>query len=164
MQRHTNKPHADIYSTKINKLIAGTLKLPTYLLPRSPHGAAMISRKGTQQMKKPVPLILLGSFPDQLERQKRGEPENQGLLAKRRENRGGGVMHVVKTNNDQPTVSPDGMWTVFGPVWPTSLLKRRMLANVPRDMTSSFPRRDPYELKSRGVNLSHANHSIQSVI
>jgi len=27
-----NKPHAHIYSAKINKCIAGTLKLPTYLL------------------------------------------------------------------------------------------------------------------------------------
>jgi len=34
-----NKPHAHIYSAKINKWIAGTLKLPTYLRPRSPHGA-----------------------------------------------------------------------------------------------------------------------------
>jgi len=34
-----NKPHAHIYSAKINKCIAGTLKLPTYLWPRSPHGA-----------------------------------------------------------------------------------------------------------------------------
>jgi len=25
-----NKPHAHIYSAEINKLIAGTLKLPTY--------------------------------------------------------------------------------------------------------------------------------------
>jgi len=33
-----NKPHAHIYSAKINKWIAGTLKLPTYLRPRSPHG------------------------------------------------------------------------------------------------------------------------------
>jgi len=34
-----NKPHAHIYSTEINKWIAGTLKLPTSLQPRSPHGA-----------------------------------------------------------------------------------------------------------------------------
>jgi len=34
-----NKPHAHIYSAEINKWIAGTLKLPTYLRPRSPHGA-----------------------------------------------------------------------------------------------------------------------------
>ena len=33
----TNKPHS--HSAQINKLIAGTLKLPTYLRPRSPHGA-----------------------------------------------------------------------------------------------------------------------------
>jgi len=34
-----NKPHAHIYSAEINKWITGTLKLPTYLRPRSPHGA-----------------------------------------------------------------------------------------------------------------------------
>ena len=34
-----NKPHAHIYIAKINKWIAGTLKLPTYLQSRSPHGA-----------------------------------------------------------------------------------------------------------------------------
>ena len=35
-----NKPHAHIYSAGINKWIAGTLKLPTYLWPRLPHGAS----------------------------------------------------------------------------------------------------------------------------
>jgi len=35
-----NKPHAHIYSAEINKWIAGTFKLPTYLRPRSPYGAA----------------------------------------------------------------------------------------------------------------------------
>jgi len=35
-----NKPHAHICSTEINKWIAGTLKLPTYLRLRSPHGVA----------------------------------------------------------------------------------------------------------------------------
>jgi len=34
-----NKPHAHIYSAEISKRIAGTLKLPTYLWPQSPHGA-----------------------------------------------------------------------------------------------------------------------------
>jgi len=34
-----NKPHAYIHSTESNKSIAGTLKLPTYLRPRSQHGA-----------------------------------------------------------------------------------------------------------------------------
>ena len=34
-----NKPHSHIYGAKINKWIAGTLKLPTYLRPWSPHGA-----------------------------------------------------------------------------------------------------------------------------
>jgi len=38
-----NKPHAHIYSAEINKWIAGTLKLPTYLRPRSPHGAGLPS-------------------------------------------------------------------------------------------------------------------------
>jgi hypothetical protein len=33
------------------------------------------------------------------------------------------------------------------------LLTNRMLANVPRAMTASFPRRDPYELNWRGTNL-----------
>ena len=37
-----NKPHAHIYSAEINKWIAGTLKLPTYLRPRSPHGAKVM--------------------------------------------------------------------------------------------------------------------------
>jgi len=36
-----NKPHAHIYTAEINKWIAGTLKLPTYLQPRSPHGAQL---------------------------------------------------------------------------------------------------------------------------
>ena len=35
-----NKPHAHICSAEINKWIAGTLKLPTYLRLRSPHGVA----------------------------------------------------------------------------------------------------------------------------
>ena len=33
------KPHAHIYSAEINKWIAGTLKLPTYLRPQSLHEA-----------------------------------------------------------------------------------------------------------------------------
>src|SRR5262249_13828678 len=33
----------------------------------------------------------------------------------------------------------------------TSLLRRRMLANVPRTITSWLPRRAPYELKSLGL-------------
>ena len=34
-----------------------------------------------------------------------------------------------------------------------NLFNRRMLAKVPRAMTSSFPLLEPYELKSRGANL-----------
>ncbi len=34
-----------------------------------------------------------------------------------------------------------------------NLLRRRMLANVPRAMTASFPRREPYELNSLGASL-----------
>jgi len=41
-----NKPHAHIYSAKINKWIEGTLKLPTYLWPRSPHGAKQFRSLG----------------------------------------------------------------------------------------------------------------------
>jgi len=37
-----NKPHAHIYSAEINTWIAGTLKLPTYLWPRSPHRAGFL--------------------------------------------------------------------------------------------------------------------------
>ena len=40
----------------------------------------------------------------------------------------------------------------------TSLLRRRTLANVPRIITSWLPRREPYELKSRGstpLSISH---------
>jgi len=33
-----NKPHAQIYSAEINKWIAGTLKLPTYLWPEPARG------------------------------------------------------------------------------------------------------------------------------
>jgi len=38
-----NKPHAHIHRAEINKRIASTLKLPTYLRPRSPHGADRMS-------------------------------------------------------------------------------------------------------------------------
>ncbi len=34
-----------------------------------------------------------------------------------------------------------------------NLLRRRMFANVPRAMTASFPRREPYELNSLGASL-----------
>ena len=44
---------------------------------------------------------------------------------------------------------------VLGPAFPMNLLRSRMLANVPRAMTASLPRRDPYELNSRGVSLQH---------
>jgi len=37
-----NKPYAHIYSAEVNKWIAGTSKLPTYLRPRSPHGANVL--------------------------------------------------------------------------------------------------------------------------
>ena len=49
--------------------------------------------------------------------------------------------------------SPDGKWRVFGPGFFMNLLTNRMLANVPLAMTASLPRRAPYELNSRGVNL-----------
>ena len=42
-----NKPHAHIYSAEINKWIAGTLKLPTYLRPRSPQGAVLGLQRST---------------------------------------------------------------------------------------------------------------------
>src|SRR4051794_14979517 len=46
--------------------------------------------------------------------------------------------------------SPVRWLTVKPPSTPgTSWLRSRMLANVPRIMTSWLPRRDPYELKSR---------------
>ena len=48
---------------------------------------------------------------------------------------------------------PDGRWTVLGPALFMNLLTSLMLANVPRDMTASLPRREPYELNSLGVNL-----------
>jgi len=41
-----NKPHAHIQSAEMNKFIAGTLKLPTYLRPRSPHGAYQVLAYG----------------------------------------------------------------------------------------------------------------------
>ena len=44
------------------------------------------------------------------------------------------------------TCSFDGRWTVFAPALPMNLLIKRVLANVPRDMIASLPRRDPYEL------------------
>ena len=40
-----NKPYAHIYGAEINKWIAGTLKLSTYLRPRSPHGANCCNSK-----------------------------------------------------------------------------------------------------------------------
>ena len=50
-------------------------------------------------------------------------------------------------------VSPEGKCRVFGPGLLMNLFTSRMLANVPRAMTESFPRRAPYELNSRGVIL-----------
>ena len=41
----------------------------------------------------------------------------------------------------------------MGPALFINLLTSLMLANVPRDMTASLPRREPYELNSLGVNL-----------
>ena len=47
-------------------------------------------------------------------------------------------------------VSPDGTWTVRPPSVPGTIrFLRRMLAKVPRTITRSSPRREPYELKSR---------------
>ena len=48
---------------------------------------------------------------------------------------------------------PDGKWSVLGPGFFMNLLTNRILANVPLAMTASLPRRAPYELNSRGVNL-----------
>jgi hypothetical protein len=45
------------------------------------------------------------------------------------------------------------MCNVFGPVFLTSLFTNRMFAKVPLAMISSFPRLEPYELKSFGVML-----------
>lgn len=61
--------------------------------------------------------------------------------------------------NDNPqTSSPDGTCRVRGPALLKNLLTSRMLANVPRAITASLPRREPYELNSRGVNLEkHLN-------
>ena len=46
--------------------------------------------------------------------------------------------------------SPSGRCVVYEPSVPgASSLRRRMFAKVPRIITRWFPRRDPYELKSR---------------
>jgi len=49
-----NKPHAHVYSAEINKWIVGTLKLPTYLRPRSAQGVIktvnMFSRNVTTEL------------------------------------------------------------------------------------------------------------------
>lgn len=42
---------------------------------------------------------------------------------------------------------------VLGPGAGAILLTMRMFANVPLDITASFPRRDPYELNSLAVSL-----------
>ena len=44
-----------------------------------------------------------------------------------------------------------------------NLFTSRMLAKVPRAMTASFPRRDPYELNSRGVSLQNKRPDITQV-
>src|SRR5690625_1820808 len=47
--------------------------------------------------------------------------------------------------------SPVGHYVVLPPSVPgASILRIRILANVPRIITSWFPRRDPYELKCLG--------------
>lgn len=53
------------------------------------------------------------------------------------------------------TSCPLGMCNVFGPVTLTNLFTNRILANVPLAMISSFPRLEPYELKSLGVMLKN---------
>ena len=58
------------------------------------------------------------------------------------------------------TVSPEGMWIVFGAAFPMNLLTRRMLAKVPRAIRASLPRRDPNELNSLGVSLPHGQHLV----
>lgn len=58
------------------------------------------------------------------------------------------------------TVSLDGMCNVFGPALPINLFSSLILANVPRAITSSFPRLDPYELNSRGLRLQHKKRFI----
>src|SRR3954462_9297303 len=56
--------------------------------------------------------------------------------------------------------SPVRWLTVMPPSTPgTSWLRSRMLANVPRIMTSWLPRREPYELKSRRSMPCSARYS-----
>lgn len=50
-------------------------------------------------------------------------------------------------------MSPEGLWIVLGAALPMNLLTSLILANVPRAITASFPRREPYELNSRGASL-----------
>ena len=45
-----------------------------------------------------------------------------------------------------------------------NLLTNRMLANVPRAMTASFPLRDPYELNSRGTSLEEKCDSVMIAV
>ena len=51
------------------------------------------------------------------------------------------------------TISPEGRWIVCGVCLFKNLFNKRMLANVPRAMMASFPRREPQELNSLGVRL-----------
>lgn len=55
-------------------------------------------------------------------------------------------------------ISPEGKCFVRGPgVPPSSLLTKRVLANVPLAIIASLPLLDPYELNSRGVSLYKEN-------
>ena len=63
------------------------------------------------------------------------------------------TIELSKLSQSAHTSSPLGTWTVLGPDLDTSLLTSRILAKVPLDMMSSFPRRAPYELNSLGVKL-----------
>ena len=57
------------------------------------------------------------------------------------------------------------MCMVFGMALPMNLFNNRMLANVPRDITASLPRREPYELNSLGVKLRQTHeHSPVSIL
>ena len=51
------------------------------------------------------------------------------------------------------TTSLEGICCVFGAAFPMNLFIRRILAKVPRAITQSLPRREPYELNSLGFNL-----------
>ena len=61
-------------------------------------------------------------------------------------------------------MSPDGQCLVLGPALSKNLLTNRILANVPRAITASFPLRDPYELNSLGVRLMKKTNPLQYIV